>query len=352
MLFKGIEICCPHCRGELAQPEEKLLACRGCARKFPILVGIPDLRTFADTYLTLEEDYERVAKLEKKFNEVDFEGLVDYYFSLSTAVPPHHRKAYKRGLQAGVARTRAWLKSWEASGNSEAGGRLLEIGCGAGGLLVAAEKYSLRAGVDNALRWLVVGKRRLADAGLDLPLVCACAEALPIREEQFDRVVSDSALELLEDQEKALAEAWHVLTPGGRIFVATPNRYSLGPDPHTGIPAGTWLPKAWTDAIVKRQGGKPPVRQLLSKARLARKLREAGFAEVKIYLPEFPEEHSALFSAGMRTAVALYHLFLRLPVARQVLTLFGPMFHAVGSKQPNNGEPRWKPQRVEPRGNR
>jgi SAM-dependent methyltransferase len=348
MLFQGIEICCPHCRGELELSSENQLACRGCARKFPILAGIPDLRVFHDPFFTREQDYERVRLLEERFAETNFEGLVDYYFSLSTVVPPHHRRAYKRGLLAGVARTRAWLESWEAAcakdsaappldregGTSPATGkRLLEIGCGAAGLLVAAEKYPLRAGVDIALRWLVVGKRQLADAGLDLPLVCACAEALPFREEQFDRVVSDSTLEMLTDQRRALEEARRVLVPGGRIFIATPNRFSLGPDPHTGIPVGTWLPKKWTNAIVVRQGGLPPVRYLLSKGALGRALREAGFADVKIYLPTFPKEQSTLFSAGMRAVVALYHLFLRVPVAREVMRMFGPVFLSVARKE-------------------
>jgi ubiquinone/menaquinone biosynthesis C-methylase UbiE len=335
MNFRGLDLCCPHCRGELDRPAENELTCRGCSRRFPVVAGIPDLRVFGGAPLTIKEDTERARQLAQKFNELNFEGMVDTYFSLSTVVPPHHRRAYKRGLMAGVARTRAWLESWEVAGNSSAGGRLLEIGCGAAALLVAAEKYPVRAGVDIALRWLVVGKRQLADAGQDLPLVCACAEALPFREEQFDRVVSDATLEMLGDQRQALAEARRVLAPGGRIFIATPNRFSLGPDPHTGIPAGTWLPKKWTDAIVKRQGGLPPVRQLLSKGALEKLLREAGFADVKVYLPTFPKEQSAVFSAGMRAVVALYHFFLRLPVARQVMTLVGPVFLAEGRKTLN-----------------
>ena len=333
MNFKGVELCCPHCRGELERPEENLLVCRGCARKFPILAGIPDLRISVDTYLTLEQDYERVRKLEEKFNELNFEGMVDYYYSLSTAVPPRYKRAYKRGLLAGLGRARAWLESWEAAAASPPGGRLLEIGCGTAPLLVAAEKYPMRVGVDIALRSLVMGRRQLADAGMEAPLICACAEALPIREGQFDCVVSDSTLELLSDQKKALAEAQRMLVPGGRIFVATPNRFSLGPDPHTKIIGGTWLPQKWTDAIMLRQGGLVPFRRLFSKGALRRALRQAGFTDVKIYLPTFPKEQSALFSAAMRAAVALYHLFLKLPVAKQLMTIFGPVYLAVGKKR-------------------
>ena len=47
------------------------------------------------------------------------------------------------------------------------GGRILEVGCGSGGLLAAAARSGRSmVGVDIASRWLVVARRRLADRGL------------------------------------------------------------------------------------------------------------------------------------------------------------------------------------------
>ncbi len=335
MNFKGVEICCPHCRGEINRPSESELACIACSRRFPVLLDIPDLRIFPDRYQDVEAERRKAFRVAERFHEFDFRGLVEFYYSITDVVKPALAEKYKSSLFAAEPRARAWLAAWEAA-TGGAGTTLLEIGCGSAPLLLAAKHYKLRAGVDIAFRWLVMGKKRLDDAGLDLPLICACAEALPFRKEFCDRVVADSTLEHLTDQEKALSEAARVMHPGGYLYVATPNRFSLGPDPQTKIWAGSWLPQKWTAAIVTQQGGLAPMRRLLSKGALARLLREAGFTDVKIYLPTFPKEQSALFSAGMRAVVMLYHLFLKLPVARQLMTMVGPVFLSVARKKLNS----------------
>ena len=107
---------------------------------------------------------------------------------------------YKRGLLSGVYRAEKALSAWEQASNSDGSQfkRLLEIGCGTGPLLVAAKhRYRQVVGVDIAFRWLVVAKKRLDEAGMgDIPLICACAEALPFREDSFDNVVADSVIAL------------------------------------------------------------------------------------------------------------------------------------------------------------
>jgi len=331
MDFKGVDICCPHCRGELQQPGGGQLVCLGCTRRFPIVLEIPDLRVFPDPYIGFAEERAKVQKLAAGYPHFDFEGFIDFYYSITSVVPPQHAQMYKRGLLAGVDRARAWLEAWEAAagGRVEHGGALLEIGCGTAPLLAAAGGYAPRCGVDIALRWLVVAKKRLEHAGVDLPLICACAEALPFREPQFDRVVLDSALEHVKDQAKTLVEARRVLRSGGALFVATPNRLSVGPDPHTGVWCGSWLPAKWTAAIVRRQGGIPPLRRLLSATQLARLLAEEGFNEIVIFLPKIPAGQRARFSPFLRRLVSLYETGARLQISRQILHRIGPLLQAV-----------------------
>jgi ubiquinone/menaquinone biosynthesis C-methylase UbiE/uncharacterized protein YbaR (Trm112 family) len=334
MNFNGIDICCPHCRGELKQPGGGQLVCLGCARRFPITLGIPDLRVFPDPYIGFADERVKVQKLAAGFPHFDFEGFIDFYYGITSVVPPQHAQMYKRGLLAGADRSRAWLAAWEAAagGTAERRGALLEIGCGTAPLLESAGGYTPRCGVDIALRWLVVAKKRLEHAGIDLPLICACAEALPFRGPQFDRVVFDSALEHLQDQSKALAEARRVLRPAGNLFVATPNRLSIGPDPQTGVWCGSWLPEKLTAAIVRRQGGIPPVRRLLSERELVRLLSEAGFEAVNVFRLQITEAQRAGLSPLQRRLLNLYEASSQVPGLTQVLRRVGPLLHGVARK--------------------
>ena len=339
MDYKGIDICCPHCRGELEQPGGGQLVCLGCSRRYPIVLDIPDLRVFPDPYIGFAEERAKVEKLAAGFAHFDFEGFIDFYYGITSVVPPQHAQMYKRGLLAGVDRARDWLAAWEtaAGGNAERGDALLEIGCGTAPLLEAAKGYASRVGVDIAMRWLVVAKKRLERAGLDLPLLCACAEALPFRAPQFDRVVLDSALEHVKDQPKTLAEARRVLHFSGALFVATPNRLSLGPDPQTGVWCGSWLPEKWTAAIVRRQGGIPPVRHLLTEGELAILLHEAGFGSVDLFRLQITAAQRARLSPMQQRMLRVYEAGARVPGLTQVLRRIGPLLHAVARK-PENSE--------------
>jgi SAM-dependent methyltransferase len=182
---------------------------------------------------------------------------------------------------------------------------------------------------------LVVAQKRLAEAGLDLPLICACAEALPFRAACFDRVVAESVLEHVQDQAQVLAECQRVMQPHGCLYVATPNRLSLGPDPHTGIWAGGMLPQSWVAAQVRRQGGIPPRRKLLSASALQRTLVQAGFAPPEVWLPGVTAEQRALASRNVQRLVDLYMLLRRLPLSRQLLLWIGPLLYAVAKKVEN-----------------
>jgi SAM-dependent methyltransferase len=338
LLLGEFELICPHCRGELAQQGAREILCRGCARRFRVTLGIPDLRTTPDPYIGFDDEYAKVEKLVAAFPDHDFESFVNFYYRNTSVVPPQHAALYTRSLLAGVARARGWLAMWEESAGVELAlhlerSSLLEVGCGTAPLLVAAENYVPRIGVDVALRWLIVARKRLAEAGLNVPLVCANAEALPFAPNGFDFAVLDSTLEHIADQSAALDQILRVLRPGGRLFLSTPNRFSLGPDPHTGVPAGSLLPESVTARIVIRQGGIPPKRKLLSAGALAKLLDKAGFRHVKIYLPGIPEEQRAHFPAPIRAGIALYEVARKLPVSSSVLRLVGPLLHATARRR-------------------
>lgn len=340
MIFKGVEICCPHCRGDLEKEEEQdaSLRCLSCGRRFPVVFGIPDLRAFPDPYIAPEPDRAKGKKVAARFDELSFRELLDYYYSITEVVPPRHAQQYTRGVLAGVPRSKAALAFWQhAEGAAGQGAtvpmRLLDIGCGTAPLLVAAAgQYEGFVGIDIAFRWLVVAKKRLAEAGLDVPLLCACAEALPFPEGAFDRVVLDSVIEHVRDQPAALAESYRVMRPGGFLFAATPNRYSLGPDPQTGLWAGSLLPERWSAAYVRYLGGIPPKRKLLSARALTRLLRKTNFRAPRVMLPDIPEGQRAQLGGFAQRLVDLYHAVKKVPGARTVLQWIGPLLYAVAQK--------------------
>jgi ubiquinone/menaquinone biosynthesis C-methylase UbiE/uncharacterized protein YbaR (Trm112 family) len=337
MIFKGVELCCPYCKGDLHEVTgpDKTFVCDSCDRTFPVVFDIPDLRVFPDPYIERDADCAKGLQVASRINNTDFASLVEFYYSITSVVPPAHAKRYTAGLMAAVPRAKASLASWEKSvaGESRAT-TLLGIGCGTAPLMVvAARSFKQVVGVDIAFRWLVVAKRRLMDAGLDLPLICACAEALPFRDDAFDRVVADSALEHVTDQRRSLDECHRVMTSGGYLFVSTPNRFSLGPDPQVGLWSGSLLPERWLAAYVRRQGGIPPKRNLLSAWKLAAMIRHAGFEKPQVTLPDISRQQRSHFGASIQLLIDVYQAAKRIPLSRQCLQLIGPLLHAVAEKQ-------------------
>ena len=335
MKFKGIEICCPHCKADL-QSTSSDLRCVSCQRVFPVIQDIPDLRIFPDPYIDFDADRAKGVQVAARFGELDFGGLVDFYYSITSVVPPQHARQYKRGLMAGVARSQAALDSWASAVHHEGQldeGCVLDLGCGTAPLLVAmAPRAKSLVGVDIAFRWLVVAKKRLAEAKIDLPLFCACAEALPFPDGLFDRVAADSVVEHFHDQPRALAECNRVMRGNGYLYLSTPNRFCPGPDPHVGLWGGSYLPDRWLAAYTRRQGGIPPKRRLLSERSLTRLLRTAGFGAPLVYLPGVSAAQRDQFGTGIRFLIDLYQAGRRLPVSGEFLRWVGPLLHAVAHK--------------------
>jgi SAM-dependent methyltransferase len=114
--------------------------------------------------------------------------------------------------------------------------RLLEVGCGAGNLLLQAtvpESYPVA--LDLSMQALTFVRSRLEEAqsGPAAPRGFGCTQAigefLPFRDNSFDCILLSEVIEHLEAPAISIREAVRALCPGGRLLVTTPNYRSFWP---------------------------------------------------------------------------------------------------------------------------
>lgn len=118
----------------------------------------------------------------------------------------------------------------------QAGSRILEIGCGAGNLLLqAAVAGSYPMALDLSIQALIFVRSRLEQAMSDVeaPGGFACTQAvgetLPFADNSFDCVLLSEVIEHLEQPQISIREAVRVLGAGGRLLITTPNYRSFWP---------------------------------------------------------------------------------------------------------------------------
>jgi SAM-dependent methyltransferase len=295
-------------------------SCAGCGRSYPRVAGLLDLRLESDRYLDVEAERARARVLEEFAAGSDLMGVAAAYYVL-TGEADDRRARFLAHIAAGLARGDA------LAARLPQGGRTLEVGCGTGGLLVAAARAGMTiVGVDIAARWLVVARRRLADHGLSVPLVAASADRLPWPDGHFDTVVADSVLEHLDDAGAAVREWTRVLHPGGRLLVWSPNRYALTTDPHLCLWGLGLMPRAWLPRYLRLRGRRAWSPRTLSAAEARRMAAAAGLGAVEVEAPAIPEAWARTRPLAQRPLIRAYTAALRLPGARGMLRAIGPLW--------------------------
>ena len=317
------DLVCPGCLGPLAGE-----ACLGCGEWYPPACGLPDLRLKSDRFLDLPSERAKAERLAKIAPGVDLEGLAAAYYAMTPDVDPARRRGYL-----------AHILGAEVRGSALAGllprdGRIVEVGCGTGGLIAAACRLGLEIeGVDIASRWLVVAGRRLDDLGLSAPLVAASADQLPYADGSIDTIVADSLLEHLDDPSAAVREWARVLRPGGTLLVWSPNRRSLAVDPHVRLWGLGYLPRSWMPAYVRLRRGHAWPPTCLSPGEARAMATDVGFEAVTVEAPAIPERWANGRPAWQRALIRSYSSIRRRPGLAGLVREVGPLWQLRATRQ-------------------
>jgi SAM-dependent methyltransferase len=101
------------------------------------------------------------------------------------------------------------------------GDEVLDIACGTGNAAIqAAQLGGTVTGVDLTPELFVAGRRRAAEAGVEIDFVEGDAEALPFDQASFDVVLSTFGSMFAPRHQVVADEIVRVLRPGGRIALA------------------------------------------------------------------------------------------------------------------------------------
>lgn len=329
MTAPGAGFVCPSCRAPVARAASDY-TCPGCARRYPIVLGIPDFRLAPDPWLSIDEDRAKGVRLEEESAGLSFDAMVEAYWRMTPGTPPALARRFIDHVRHAGRRSHEWLAAEGLLAASD-GGPWIDLGCGTADLAAAVPAGRAVLAVDIAFRWLVVARRRLLERGLDhVTLVCADGRALPFADGAAGRVLSLGLIEHVPDLPVLLREVHRVLKPGGRLHLRATNRFSLLPEPHVNVWGVGFLPRHLARKYVRWRTG-DDYRYLWPRSApgVRRALRQAGFAQVAVRPAAALDSDLERLGRG-RAVAGAYNRAGRTPVAASMLAIVAPLIDAAG----------------------
>lgn len=325
---------CPRCRASVtiaANSRTEWYQCSACSGQYPIVLGIPDFRLFADPWIEMADDRAKGLRLFNETRHSTFVQTVEAYWAMTPETPRQLARRFTESVLSAESRSAEWLDRCGAITTTSSNDRWIDIGCGTGDLLVAGASRGLTmVGADIAFRWLVVARKRCEEAGMNPTLVCCNAEHLPFANESFGDAACLSTLEHCKDAIAVLSESRRVLRKGGAIRLRTHNRYTALREPHVGVWGVGLVPRRWANKYVRWRSNREYLHHRpLSQAELKRALRNAGFASVNVRAAQLLGTDRARLGS-LEWAATAYEHFRRVPVVGSGLSWIAPFLDAQG----------------------
>ncbi len=322
---------CLSCWGALDARSEELVSCRECARQYPAVGGIPDLRA-RNGDACADADLEEARRY---YNESRNASLVNVMEKLcdSPAIDAATQALRVRQIMESPRRLRSQLQGWLHPCLTR-DSLFLDVGCGSGGLLADVATLGFTgAGIDASMKMLVAAKHMIEAHGGVARLACAYAEALPIADGSLGVVTLYDSIEHVTSVPRALGEARRVLKSGGYLAISTPNRFSLAAEPHVFVWGVGWLPRALQVPYVRwRSGQDYRGTQLLSTREMSRELDRYSDLHVTLRVPPVPVEEIEHFGPRRAILARLYNKIAGLRGARHALLAIGPFFQVIARR--------------------
>ncbi len=344
-----LDFACPSCRSSLRATDQHL-SCSSCSKTYPNDDGLFKFTVQDSNHGELSREEMHVL-----LNEARTNGWRSALDSLEGEDKVRLKKLITSPLRKNAI-----------SIIQECGDRVLDFGCGYGGVSLAlAENFAQVVSLDGSEeRVSMLNVMRQQEDRRNITPVCHIdALNLPFPDNCFDAIVLTGVFEYLplslphlsihEAHTKCLQSFLRILRPGGKLLLNTKNRfgwpYLLGGKDHTGLRFAPALPVRVADLILRMRGRGPYRIINYSLGGYQKLLHQAGFENIEMHSP-YPSYQSPHAVFDLQTGLAiqipdkplaknsrLKTETLRFLAKIGILRLILPHYSALGSK-PVGGE--------------
>jgi 2-polyprenyl-3-methyl-5-hydroxy-6-metoxy-1,4-benzoquinol methylase len=260
---------CPVCLsgGNL---DNKEWTCAQCGKSYPRFGSIIDFRvndarlnlSFSHLETTRQENERLVRALALSQGATLAEMVCNYFCEFPTSASI--RLAEERTLLRADENARAvQLTMSQVIPLTELATRdqsaFLELGCGTAGLTrTLGNKFGTAVALDADIDRMMLAQKACEESGVrNAILICAYGEQMPLAPGAFDLISAVEVLEHVTSQEQFLRCIHKTLKAGGSLYLTTPNRHSLGREPHVMLWGVGFLPRRWMNSYVQFRIGLP-----------------------------------------------------------------------------------------------